>query len=112
MSNRFSHIKRKAEKNALDEFIENANQEDELLTKPRANKRDILLSVTGKINREEECEKPILLYIKKSIISEVKKYCHGNKTSIINYLLQLGIDTLKKDNKLILHIEDNADSEL
>lgn len=86
----------------VDDFIESANA----ITKSReavkkASPDNILLSFAGRIDRENECEKkPMLLYLKKDITSDIEHYCHGNKQGIMNYLIRKGLDELIKINKL------------
>ena len=86
----------------VDDFIESANT----ITKSReavkkASPDDILLSFAGRIDRENECEKkPILLYLKKDIASDIDHYCYGNKQGIVNYLIRKGLDELIQTNKL------------
>jgi hypothetical protein len=92
---------------SLDDFIEDANniiKSREAIKKP--SQEDILLSFSGRIDRENECEKkPVLLYLKKDIVSDIEHYCHGNKQGIMNYLLRKGLDELIKNNKLQLVME-------
>ena len=108
MSNRFDHLKKTAKNStlSLDEFINAAEKEDkETLSKKISSKKDILLSASGKINREENCGKPFLIYLKKDLINDIEKYCHGSKTLIINYLVRRGLNALVTDKKLTLHME-------
>ena len=92
----------------IDDFIESANaivNSKEAVKKP--SQEDILLSFSGRIDRENECEKkPVLLYLKKDISIDIEHYCHGNKQGIINYLIRRGLDELIKDNKLQLVMEN------
>ena len=93
---------------SLDDFIESANvitKAKEAVKKP--SQEDILLSFSGRIDRENECEKkPVLLYLKKDIAIDIESYCHGNKQGIMNYLIRRGLDELIKDNKLKLVMEN------
>ena len=105
-----SHHKNRAKNKpfkSVDEFIEDANNinvSKEAVRKP--SQEDILLTFAGKIDRENECEKkPVLLYLKKDIASDIAQYCHGNKQGIMNYLLRKGLDELIKNNKLQLIME-------
>jgi hypothetical protein len=112
MNNRFDHLKknRLSTDMSREEFIENAEKEDKFVqAKLKPSKKDILLSVSGRINREKNCGKPNLIYIKKELESEIKKYCHGNKTLIINFLLKKGLNALIEENRLILHMEEDDD---
>lgn len=92
---------------SLDDFIEDANRiinAREAVKKP--SQEDILLSFSGRIDRENQCgKKPVLLYLKKDIASDIEHYCHGNKQGIMNYLLRKGLDELIKNNKLQLVME-------
>lgn len=91
----------------VDDFIEGANKiihSKEAEKKP--SQEDILLSFSGRIDRENECEKKaVLLYLKKDVASDIKHYCHGNQQGIFNYLLRKGLDELIKINKLQLVME-------
>lgn len=105
-----SHHKNRSKTGApksIDEFIEGANSivsSKEAIKKP--SQEDILLSFSGRIDRENECEnKPVLLYLKKDIAYDIDHYCHGNKQGIMNYLLRKGLDELIKNNKLQLVME-------
>lgn len=105
MNNRFGHMKNR--KKNLEEFIEGANTPIEKSdTKPSKNtqkqKEKILLSISSKMNRDEECGKPVLLYLKKDIAEEIDKHCHGNKQAILNYLLKRGVTSIIENNELIL----------
>ncbi|BCA97178.1 hypothetical protein TUM19329_35390 (plasmid) [Legionella antarctica] len=92
----------------VEDFIESANaiiNSKEAIKKP--SQEDILLSFSGRIDRENECEKkPVLLYLKKDIATDIENYCHGNKQGIMNYLIRKGLDQLIKDNKLQLVMEN------
>jgi len=101
MSNRFSHLKNK-EKDA-GKFIEGANEEKRSQTaRPKKDQKDILLSISSRMNRDEECKKPVLLHLKKDVVADIEKHCHGNKQAILNYLLRRGLDAIIKDSELIL----------
>lgn len=99
MSNRFSHIKNR--NRDVESFIEKANdsKKNKLI---RCQEEQVLLSIASRMNRDKECKKVVLLHVKKDIISDIDKYCHGNKQAILNYLLRRGLDTLIKEGKLIL----------
>lgn len=92
---------------SLTDFIEGADKivnSKEAVKKP--SQEDILLSFSGRIDRENECEKkPVLLYLKKDISADIDHYCHGNKQGIMNYLLRKGLDEIIKHNKLQLIME-------
>lgn len=91
----------------VDDFIDSANtiiHAKKAVKKPSPD--DILLSFSGRIDRERECEKkPVLLYLKKDVASDLKHYCHGNQQGVMNYLLRQGLDELIKTNKLQLVME-------
>jgi hypothetical protein len=109
MAGRFDHLKKKTINTELskDEFIQDAESEHHIpQAKLKISKKDILLSVSGRMNREKNCGKPNLIYLKKDLERDITKYCHGNKGLIINYLLRKGLDQLVKDGELILHMED------
>ncbi|HBD7476144.1 TPA: hypothetical protein QH041_003091 [Legionella pneumophila] len=106
-----SHHRSRAKANVaktVDDFIEGANaivKSKEAEKKP--SQEDILLSFSGRIDRENECEKkPVLLYLKKDIALDIENYCHGNKQGIMNYLIRRGLDQLIQDNKLQLVMEN------
>lgn len=92
---------------SLEDFIDDANKirnSKEAVKKP--SQENILLSFSGRIDRENECEKkPVLLYLKKDISADIEHYCHGNKQGIMNYLIRKGLDELIKNNKLQLIME-------
>jgi len=96
------------EHKTIDDFIESANtitKSKKAVKKPSQD--DILLSFSGRIDRENDCEKkPVLLYLKKDVALDIEGYCHGNKQGIINYLLRKGLDELIKNNKLQLVMEN------
>lgn len=113
MSSRFEHLKKKRQSSevSLEEFIEGADVEDRSTqAKIKPNKKNILLSVSGRINREKNCGKPILVYLKKELEMSMKKYCHGNKTLVINYLIERGINVLLEEDKLVLHMEEDENT--
>ncbi len=103
------HRKRKDNElpKSVDDFIESANT----ITKSmeavkKASPDNILLSFAGRIDRENDCEKkPVLLYLKKDVMSDIESYCHGNKQGIMNYLLRKGLDELIKNKKLQMVME-------
>jgi hypothetical protein len=90
-----------------DEFIDGANTITYAIEAvKKKSSENILLSFSGRIDREHECEKkPVLLYLKKDIASDIDHYCHGNKQGVMNYLLRKGLDDLIKMNKLELVME-------
>lgn len=57
----------------------------------------VLLEVRERLRRQNECGKPSLIYLKKDIEQDIKKYCRGNRTSIINRLIREGLKRIKKD---------------
>lgn len=93
---------------SIDDFIESANaitKAKEAVKKP--SQEDILLSFSGRIDRENDCEKkPVLLYLKKDVALDIESFCHGNKQGIMNYLIRRGLDELIKENKLQLIMEN------
>lgn len=99
MSNRFKHIKDKHKD--IDSFIEGANHSVENEPEQK-DMRKVLLRVSSRMNRDEECKKPVLLHIRRDVASDLDKYCHGNMQAILNYLLRRGLDSLVEDNELIL----------
>jgi len=108
MSNRFEHLKKKnIPQQGVDEFISAANKiEGSKLAKKNISKKDILLSISGRMDRSLECDKKtILLHLKKELSRDIDKYCHGNKQAILNYLIQKGLDQLVKNGELILVME-------
>ena len=40
----------------------------------------------------------------------MKKYCHGNKTLVINYLIERGVNVLLEEDKLVLHMEEDENT--
>jgi len=115
--NRFAHLKNNKSENSLptkEEFIAAPLKEyDDILDKKettdneKANQDTILLAVSGRINREKDCGKGRLIYIRSDVERDIKKYCRGNKTLIINYLLRRGIEILIEKNECIIHCEDH-----
>lgn len=109
---RFEHLKRKSGESSLsrEEFIEAADKEESLTqAKYKPSKKEILLSVSGRINREKNCGKPVLVYLKSDLSQLIKKHCHGNKTLVVNYLLERGLKALIGDAKLVLHMEEDEE---
>lgn len=92
---------------SMDDFIEGGNSLKEAKhaeLKPSAD--NILLSFSGRINRENDCEKKgFLIYLKKETALDIDKYCHGSKQGVINYLIRKGLDELIKENELKLIFE-------
>ncbi len=107
--NRFEHLKNKKETLSIDEFINAANQKQDegLLESKKTSTKDIILSVAGKIDREKDGGKNSLIYIKKDIKKDIQRYCYGNKTIIINYLLRQGLDCLVSNKETVVHMEEN-----
>jgi hypothetical protein len=109
MNNRFEHLKKKTvtqDKN-VDEFINGANELGRAkLAKKPVSKQDVLLSISGRMDRGLECDnKPVLLHLKKDISKDIDRYCHGNKQAIINYLVRKGLDQLIEKGELVLVME-------
>ena len=67
----------------------------------RVSRREekIVLEMSQRMRRMQECGKPLLIYFKKDIEDDMQKYCRGNKASIINYLVRLGLDALMKEQR-------------
>lgn len=109
MSNRFEHLKKKptGQGQNLEEFIGGANEiGGAKLAQKSVSKKDILLSISGRMDREMACDKkPVLLHFKKDISRDINKYCHGNKQAIVNYLVRKGLDNLIERGELILVME-------
>ncbi len=59
----------------------------------------VVLEMSQRMRRMEECGKPLLIYLKKDIEGDMQKYCRGNKASIINHLVRLGLDALTKEQR-------------
>ena len=55
---------------------------------------EVVLEISERMRRRKECGKPLLIYLKKDIENDMQKYCRGNKASILNYLVRLGLDSL------------------
>jgi hypothetical protein len=107
MSNRFEHLKNKpkAESSMLD-FIDSANKDvNTRIANKQVSTKQILLSISGKMDREKECMKPVLLHLKRDISVDIEKYCHGNKQAILNYLIRKGLDSLIEKGELELVTE-------
>lgn len=102
-TNRFSHLKQKREApKSVDEFIEGANQEPlEKQAKKPLNKEDLLLSITSRGNMHEY-GKPTYIYLKKDILEDISKHCAGSRQAVINYLLRLGLRSLKEKGELVV----------
>lgn len=62
-------------------------------------KEKIVLEMSQRMRRRYECGKPLLIYLKKDIEDDMQKYCRGNKASIINYLVRLGLDSLVENQR-------------
>jgi len=103
MNNRFGHLKKRSKtpKN-VEEFIEAAEKPKRVRVARRQRKKEgVLLSVSGKMDRGIECDKPIRLFIKKDINQDIDKFCTGNKQGIINFLIRKGLDEIIKDGKAL-----------
>lgn len=71
-----------------------------------AQRKNVLLTVAGKMNRERDCSKPSLIYFKNDVKGDMEKYCNGNKNLVINYLLRKGLDALIAEGEMVVHIEE------
>ena len=60
---------------------------------------EVVLEISKRMHRQKECGKPLLIYLKKDIEQDLQKYCRGNRASIINYLVRLGLDFLVEEEK-------------
>ncbi len=102
--NRFEHLKGSRKAVPLEQFIEGAEKlpkQNELKKHPR--KEDILLSISGKINREN-CTKPKLLFLRKELESEIDKHCVGSKQAILNYLIEEGLASLRQKGEMKIEV--------
>lgn len=92
---------------SINDFIEGGESlKESKEAVPKPVEQDILLSFSGRIDREKECDKKgFLLYLKKDSAYDIDKYCHGSKQGILNYLIRRGLDELIKDNKVKLIME-------
>jgi hypothetical protein len=98
MGERFSHLK-KYKQNNPEEFIEEAS-ESKTSKIAKEHKENILLSISGNISKTEKSPKPFLLYLKKDVEADMKKYCHGNRQAVLNYLIRKGLNKLIEDDEL------------
>jgi len=110
MTDRFAHLKKKKEENKLDieEFILSAEQERNAveLTKKKPQKEDVYLFASGRVNRTKNYGRSILLYLRKDIENDIDKHCVGNKSSILNFLIREGLDSIISKKEVILHTEN------
>lgn len=63
------------------------------------HEEEVVLEISERMRRRKECGKPLLIYLKKDIERDMQKHCRGNKASIINYLVRLGLDFLIQEQK-------------
>lgn len=106
MTNQFAHLKNTKNSKNVDDFIDGATKERAAKkAKKNIKKEDILLSISGRIDREQEHGKLTLIYVKDDISNDINKHCHGNKQSIYNYLMRRGLDELIEDDEFILATE-------
>jgi len=104
---RFDHLKNRVRETpkSLEEFIEGApNDTTAIVAKKRKSKEQVLLSINGKIKRDECAKPPILLYLKKDLKEELETYCAGHNQAIVNYLIKRGLEALKEKGEFILEI--------
>lgn len=59
------------------------------------------LFVSGKLNRKEHKYVTPSLAITKKRHDEIKEYCRGNELSILNYLIFLGLEHVKKNSNVV-----------
>jgi len=104
MKNRFDGILKK--KTSKEDFILGALEDaPEVISKKKPNKENILLTITGKMKRED-CGEGRNLFLRKDIEEDIQEHCRGSMQSVVNYLLKLGIEVLKKEGK---HIFEDID---
>lgn len=104
MTNRFEGILNK--KPSREEFIKGAlKNEPKTISKRRPRADSILLTITGKMKREE-CGEGRNLYLRKEIEEEINDHCRGSMQSIVNYLVKRGLESLKAEGK---HIFEDID---
>lgn len=96
----------KSKRSAID-FIESAESDYKALEASQTpSPKNILLSFSGRIDREKECEKKgFLLYLKKDTAADISKYCHGSMQGVLNYLVRRGLDSLVEEGELKLILE-------
>jgi len=100
MKNQFDHLTRKPKSKAA--FIEGAEKIDSSKkAKKNANKDNLKLVMSGQLSRDE-CGKPILVHLKQEILNDIDLYCQGNKQAILNYLVKLGLSSLKEQGELVV----------
>src|SRR5687768_4342018 len=103
--NRFSHLKKKNPPLTPDEFAAGAIEKERKNSKKKISRVKVLLTIVGKMNRSEDCEKSYQLYLRNDIKNDIERYCIGNMQSLINYLARRGLDDLIAKDTVI--IEEN-----
>ena len=93
---------------SLSEKLNKAKAEMEEQLKPAKkeaikpnNSVEAKLFVSGKLNRKEHKYITPSLAITKKRHDEIKELCRGNELSILNYLIFLGLETVKKYNSVV-----------
>lgn len=85
----------------LEEFFEGTIYTPESAPiKASLPRESILLAIPGRGKNQDT--KKVLLNLKLDLFADIKKHCTGHMNGIINYLIKTGIDTLKKDGKLVI----------
>lgn len=88
---------------SLEKFIEGGKEDKKIKrARRRTSYENILLSVIGKIENRESSSR-VLLYISPDLENEMIKHCTGTKQGILTYLIQRGLDELKKDGVRVFH---------
>jgi hypothetical protein len=102
MTNRFDHL-RKNRKLSYEEFVSGAESPKTNPPKKRPKKEEILLSISGKINRED-CGKQFHLFLRRSLEEEIERHCLGSRQAIIHYLVEIGLATLKEKAEMRVEV--------
>lgn len=102
----FDHLKKRkplTPNQTLEDFIEGAGKDDKAKkARKRTSREDLLLIASGRNSNLYGHVKPSLIYLSNDIQQDIEKFCSGNKQSIFNYLIRLGLDKLIEDKKLVI----------
>jgi hypothetical protein len=90
-ADRFSYLKKKKSFSTPEEFA-SALKKNERKTKKLKEK--LLLSISGKMKRTEDCSHSYQIFLRNDIKNDIDRYCLGSMQGIVNYLIRRGLDEI------------------
>ena len=57
----------------------------------------IILRMQGSMKRSRDCGTPFLFYVNKSVLNDINIHCTGQRQSVLNELIKIGLKKLKDD---------------